>query len=114
MSGVKLTPEWALKAAQAVQDAVISECEAERFLYMLPTGHGKETMDRHIALALSQAYERGQESMRERAAEAVANLPIQIYRDDGIGPAGRSCKPATFGDAVEAIRSLPIEQEGGE
>lgn len=42
----------------------------------------------------------------EEAATIVENMPTQIYRDKGIGPAGRSCKPSTFEDAAEAIRNL--------
>ena len=42
----------------------------------------------------------------EEAAQTVENMPVQIYRDEGIGSAGRSCKPATFGDAAERIRAL--------
>lgn len=42
----------------------------------------------------------------EEAAQVVENMPVQIYRDEGIGSAGRSCKPASFEDAAEAIRAL--------
>lgn len=65
-----------------------------------------------VALALSQAYERGQESMRERAAlHARAAFDDRPRRDamdwnDGFDDGTKA--------AAQAIRSLPIEQEGGE
>lgn len=42
----------------------------------------------------------------ERMAGICENMPIQIYRDEGMGVVGRSCKPATFDDAADRIRAL--------
>jgi hypothetical protein len=73
-----------------------------------------ERMDMKDELATLRAeneqLRREQDAIRnetlEEAATIAENMPIQIYRDKGIGPAGRSCKPSTFDDAAEAIRIL--------
>lgn len=73
---------------------------------------------------VSQAYERGQESMRERAAALVEQgydrVSGEPWRDDGSPSKLDKCAHEIYGYescehcAVAAIRSLPIEQEGGE
>lgn len=90
-------PEWA-------------EAKADK---LLGFGWGKEmqgirqTMHRDIAIALSQAYERGQESMRERAAgvsDKRAKMAAQVNHAAAV---------ALLIALPDAIRSLPTEQEGG-
>ena len=55
---------------------------------------------------LVQAVASARLAALEEAAKVAENMPIQIYRDEGIGAAGRSCKPATFQDVATAIRAL--------
>lgn len=82
-------PEWAMKEGQRLANEVGAG---------LSIGAGSA-----IALALSQAYERGQESMRERAAAECARLLVSADTTSGADD-----------HIAKAIRSLPIEQEGGE
>jgi hypothetical protein len=62
-------------------------------------------LERQLAEALAVAAIARAEALEE-AARVCEAMPIQIYRDDGIGSAGRTCKPATFDDAAEMIRAL--------
>lgn len=69
-----------------------------------------------IALALSQAYERGQVDMRERAAGHI-DRQAEAFLNRASGLEYDALEKHTadvlyFNSA--AIRSLPIEQEGGE
>lgn len=61
---------------------------------------GQDIIER-IAIALTEA----RADAIEAAAKTVLDMPVQIYRD---GPTAweRSCKAATFDDAVEAIRDI--------
>lgn len=81
-----------------------------------------ETVERDLSNGFPMTCERGrvmQEAVaalatilaaeaaaREEAAQIAQDMPVQIYRDEGIGAAGRSCKPATFDDVADAIRAL--------
>jgi len=58
-----------------------------------------------------QAFARHRCEALEEAAKVAENMPAQIYKDAGIGPAGRSCKAATFDDAATAIRALKEPKE---
>lgn len=80
-------PEWATEQAAA----------------LMPEG-APYALTWTVGLALSQAYERGQESMRERAASVTET---RSHDDDSLDYQVRV-------QAATAIRSLPIEQEGGE
>lgn len=59
-----------------------------------------------IADALTAAAQSARDAALEEAATVVDDMPVQIYRDEGIGPAGQSCKATTFDDIAAAIRSL--------
>jgi hypothetical protein len=89
-------PEWATKAAGEVLD-----------MFVATDAVNVET----VALALSQAYERGQES----------RFAYPAFEDWYLEAEGFSLRAERFqGDvawlkaAFEAGRSLPIEQEAGE
>lgn len=71
-------PEWAIREAEALTGKVTS--------YSRQVGA--------IALALSKGYERGQESMRERASKELDAWKMP--------------------KASDKVRALPIEQEGWE
>lgn len=92
-------PEWATEQAASIN-------------LVLPYLHVQQT----IALALSQAYERGQVDMRERATKLIDegfDRPDIVHKVD-------KCAHGLYGwedceqCASAAIRSLPIEQERGE
>lgn len=57
------------------------------------------------AVVIAQALLSERLAQKERDAKIAENMPAQIYRDAGIGPAGRSCKPSSFDDAAAAIRN---------
>lgn len=66
-----------------------------------------------IALVIDQAYERGQESMRERAAQ-VAKV-VAGRQPNSMGMTGYEAGSAKAANEIaKAIRSLPTKQEGGE
>lgn len=118
-------PEWALKEAETIDIA-----------YRTPVSNVRQD----IALALSQAYERGQESMRERAAKAAERDAdwTAFRRRNSVNWKGEEtnmfaappdpddtmpndANVFAYGIGILAgeviastIRSLPIEQEGGE
>ena len=84
-------PEWAIEQAASIN-------------LVLPYMH----VQQEIALAISQAYEWGQESMRERAAgvsDKRAKMAAQVNQAAAV---------ALLIALPDAIRSLPIEQGGGE
>lgn len=83
-------PEWAMsKAKTLVPDYV------------------KRSIVENIALALSEAYERGQVDMRERAAKSAECAEIRVLDDKG-------GKAPVWGRTLIAltIRSLPIDSAG--
>lgn len=96
-------PEWAIREAMRIT--------------LVPNATHPSNV--RAALALSRAYDRGQESMRERAAGVVESKAVEYeretYMSSGNSIADRQLSRAIsvrLMGSVAAIRSLPIEQEG--
>lgn len=81
---------------------------ARSYAQWLHAGNSTGELSEHAIDGLADSFARAilaaEKREREACAVIVENMPIQIYRDTGIGPVGRSCKPATFEDAAQAIR----------
>lgn len=99
------TPEWltelAIETNMIVFDASVDLYEQ---------GASGTDPQHVIALALSQAYERGQVDNRVAFTEWLRHW---VKRRFGLWITHTTAK-AAFHDYQDTIRSLPIEQEGGE
>jgi hypothetical protein len=73
------------------------------------TDPAKMLTDSPEGIAYLFRWAKAHNAVLNEAHESIAkkNMPAQIYRDAGIGPAGRSCKPSTFDDVAAAIRNQP-------
>lgn len=111
-------PDWAVKKAGTLALDYVDWLGRDKV-----DGDAEHVLTNVVSLALIQAYERGQESMRERAAvaadereaicaDAVAKIEAgELYVGIATAKATEECARLEAAHIARLIRSLPIEQD---